>query len=323
MGWWRVNADTLAGSRFVISPLAEATASLIALERGTAAHPGERAWLDAHQTAYRKRLAGEPVTALLVRAALGRHWIADFLTLAPAGEGEPAFGEELARMRERSPQAARADLTVSLGGPLPASLDRSDLPERAADLLEWTWTETVLPYWPRRRQIMEADIVARTRKLSQGGWAAALDDMRPGMRWLGEGRLQINAYDYPPRKIAGAQLLFVPITVGRGWVSWDEPHRYALIYPCSGVLAEADVTPVPEALGALLGSARAGVLVLLETPKSTTQLVALTGQGLGSVGRHLRVLLDAGLVQRRRAGRSVLYYRTATGEALLEAQRSS
>lgn len=321
MGWWRVNADTLAGSRFVISPLAEATASLIALERGAAAHPGERAWLDAHQTAYRKRLAGDPVTALLVRAALGRHWIADFLTLAPAGEGEPAFGEELARMRDRSPQTARADLTVSLGGPLPASLHRSDLTERAADLLEWIWTETVLPYWPRRRQVMEADVVARTRQLSQGGWAAALDGMRPGMRWLGEGRLQINAYDYPPRKIAGAQLLFVPITVGRGWVSWDEPHRYALIYPCSGVLAEADAAPVPEALGALLGPARAGVLVLLDTPKSTTQLVALTGQGLGSVGRHLRVLLDARLVQRRRAGRSVLYYRTAAGETLLEAQQ--
>ena len=214
MGWWRVNADTLAGSRFVISPLAEATASLIALERGTAAHPGERAWLDAHHTAYRARLAGDPVTALLVRAALGRRWIADFLTLAPAAEGEPAFGEELARMRERSPQAARADLTVSLGGPLPATLHRSDLPERAADLLEWTWTETVLPYWPRRRQIMEADVVARTAELSQGGWAAALDGMRPGMRWLGEGRLQINAYDYPPRTIAGAQLLFVPITMG-------------------------------------------------------------------------------------------------------------
>ena len=42
MGWWQVNADTLARSRFVISPLAETTASLLALERGTAAHPGER-----------------------------------------------------------------------------------------------------------------------------------------------------------------------------------------------------------------------------------------------------------------------------------------
>ncbi len=322
MGWWQVNADTLAESRFVISPLAESTASLIVLQRGTAAHPGERAWLDAHRLSYRERLAGDPVTALLVRAALGRRWIADCFTFAPAGDGEPVLSEELARIRERSPEAARNDLTMSLGGPLPARLHRSDLPERAADLLEWVWTQTVLPYWPQRRQIMEADVVARTRQLSQGGWAAALGDMRPGMRWLGEGRLQINAYNYPPRKIAGAQLLFVPVTPGQGWVSWDVPHRYAVMYPCSGVLAQPGPAQVPEALGALLGPARAGVLVLLETPKSTTQLVAMTGQGLGSVGRHLKVLLDARLVQRRRAGRSVLYYRTAAGEALLEAQRS-
>lgn len=166
MGWWLVNADTLAGSRFVLSPLAEATASLIVLERGTAAHPGERTWLDAHQSGYRERLAGDPVTALLVRAALGRHWIADFFTIAPAGEGEPTLGEELARMRERPPETALADLTMSLGGPPPASLRRPDLPERAADLLEWVWTETVLPYWPRRRRVMEADVVARTRQLS-------------------------------------------------------------------------------------------------------------------------------------------------------------
>jgi DNA-binding transcriptional ArsR family regulator len=321
MGWWQVSADTLAECRFVISPLAEATASLILLERGAAAHPGERAWLDAHQPAYRERLAGDPVTALLVRAALGRRWIADFITHPPTGEGEPTLADELARMRERLPEVARVDLTVSLGGPLPASLHRSDLPDRAADLLDWVWTETVLPYWPQRHRIMEADVVARTRQLSEGGWAAALDDMRPGMRWLGEGRLQINAYNYPPRKITGAQLLFVPVTPHQGWVSWDEPRRYAVMYPCSGVLAQTAHAPVPGALGALLGPARARVLVLLETPKSTTQLVALTGQGLGSVGRHLKVLLDARLVQRRRTGRAVLYYRTEAGETLLEAQR--
>jgi DNA-binding transcriptional ArsR family regulator len=322
MGWWQVNADTLAGSRFVISPLAEATASLMVLEKGTPTHPGERPWLGAHLPAYRERLAGDPVAALLVRAALGRRWIADCFTLAPAGEGESVLNEELARVRGKPPEAAREDLTMSLGGPLPASLHRSDLPERAADLLEWVWAQTVLPYWPRRRRIMEADIVARTRQLSQGGWAAALGGMRPGMRWLGGDRLQINAYDYPPRKIAGAQLLFVPVTPRRGWVSWDIPHRYAVNYPCSGVLAQAGPAPVPEALGALLGPARAGVLVLLDTPKSTTQLVALTGQGLGSVGRHLKVLLDARLVQRGRAGRSVLYYWTAAGETLVEAQQS-
>jgi DNA-binding transcriptional ArsR family regulator len=320
MGWWQVSADTLAASRFVLSPLAEATASLMVLASGTAAHPGERAWLDAHQPAYRQRLAADPVDAQLVRAALRPRWIADLLTIPALGEGEPAFGEELARLRERPPETARADLEEALGGPLPAGLDRPDLVERAAGLLTWVWQETVLPYWPRRRRILEADVVARTATLSQGGWAAALAGMRPGMRWLGGGRLQINALDYPPRDISGAQLLFSPVTPRRAWVSWDMPHRYAVMYPCAGVLADADRAAVPHTLGALLGPARAGVLVLLDSPKSTTQLVALTGQGLGSVGRHLKILLDAGLVQRRRAGRSVLYYRTPAGETLMSAQ---
>lgn len=80
MGWWQVNADTLAGSRFVLSPLAETTASLITLERGVAAYPGEQAWLDSHQPSYRDRLAGDQVTALLIRAALRRTWIASILT---------------------------------------------------------------------------------------------------------------------------------------------------------------------------------------------------------------------------------------------------
>ncbi|WP_327392752.1 transcriptional regulator [Streptomyces sp. NBC_01186] len=366
MGWWQVNADTLAGSRFVVSQLAETIAGLKVLERGTAGHPGERAWLAAHLSAYRARQAADPVGALLIRAALGPTWNADFLTPTPEPDEAATFEDEVARVREAAPGMARQDLTVSLGGPLPPLLHRDDLPQRAADTLEWVWRETVLPYWARRRQVIEADVVARTAQLSQGGWAAALDDMRPGMRWLGESRLQINARYYPPRDLSGARLMFVPVTPRHGWVSWEEGPlpgtarapaapapapgsregaaagpggvvgrsdggrpassralpRYAVTYPCSGVLVEAaeERVPVPEALGALLGGARAAVLVLLDTPKSTSQLVALTGQGLGSVGRHLRVLLDARLLRRRRAGRSVLYYRTAVGDTLVRAQ---
>jgi DNA-binding transcriptional ArsR family regulator len=319
VGWWLVNADTLARSRFVVSPLAEATASLITLERGTAAHPSEQVWLDTHRPAYTERLASDPVTALLIRSALVRRWIADFLTPAPPGDGELPFRDELAAVRQTPPATAYADITVSLASQLPAALRRPDLPDRAASLLEWVWAETVLPYWPRRRQIIEADVIARTAQLSQGGWAAAMGGMREGMRWLGEGRLQINAYNYPPRGISGAQLIFVPVTCSRGWVTWDEPHRYAVIYPCSGALAEPDSASPPQALGALLGPARASILALLEAPKSTTQLVALTGLALGSVGRHLKVLRDAGLAYRRRAGRAVLYARTPAGDALVAA----
>jgi DNA-binding transcriptional ArsR family regulator len=323
MGWWQVSADTLASSRFVPSPLAETTAALIVLARDTAAHPGERAWLDTHRRAWQARLAADPVTALLLRTGLRPGWIADFFTAAPVsgGDGEPGFAAELARMRATGRQLTPDGVAAALNAPIPAALDRPDLTDRAAGLLEWVWDHTVRSSWPRRHRIIEADIVARTARLSQDGWAGALDRLRPGTRWLGEGRLQINAYDYPPREISGAQLMFVPVTPSCGWVCWDEPHRYAVVYPCAGALA-GEAPPVPDALSALLGPARARVLMLLDTPMSTTQLTALTGQGLGSVGRHLKVLLDARLIRRRRSGRSVLYDRTPAGDTLIKAQQA-
>ncbi|MFD3502961.1 ArsR/SmtB family transcription factor [Streptomyces sp. NPDC058678] len=319
MGLWQIDTDTLARSRFVLSPFAETFASLKLLHAGTGAHPGEEAWLCAHLPGYRAQLAADPVAALLVRAALGASWIADFFCPTSC-EGE-SFEETVARVRAAGAGEARADLRVSLRGPLPADLERDDLPERATALLTYVWEETVRPYWERRRRVLEADVVARTARVSQGGWAAVLDSLRPGTRWLGESRFQVNLNTYPPREItAGAELLFMPVTPRTGWVSWEGRERYAVVYPCLGVLAEDhDRRPVPAGLGVLIGSARAGLLVLLRTPMSTTQLVAVTGQGLGSVGRHLRVLLDAGLVERRRAGRSVLYERTVAGEVLVEA----
>lgn len=320
MSWWQVNADTLAGSRFLLSPLAETFASLKLLHAGTGRHPGEQAWLRAHLPAYRRRLADDPVTALLVRAGLGKKWIADFLTPTPR-DGE-SFEEGVARVRAADPEQARAHLRLSLAGPLPAALERDDLPERAARLLEYVWAETVHPCWDRRRRVLEADVVARTAQVGRAGWAAVLDALRPGTRWLGENRLQINLHEYPPQETSGAQLVLVPVTPQTGWVSWDEPpHRYAVVYPCAGALADTGRrrASAPAGLGALLGRTRAQVLALLDSPLSTTQLTALTGQGLGSVGRHLRVLLDAGLVERRRAGRSVLYSRTGAGQVLVEA----
>ncbi|MFD3416356.1 ArsR/SmtB family transcription factor [Streptomyces decoyicus] len=330
MSWWQVNADTLAGSRFVTSPLAEAVAGLKTLQCGSAAHVGERQWLDAHLTSYRDHLASNPVTAALVGAALGHRWNATFLTPTPLAANDPTFAQELEHVRSTPPAVARADLAESLQGPLPALLRRDDLAQCAADLLEWVWAETIQPYWPRRKRIIEADIIARTAQLGLSGWATTLNEMRPGMRWLGENRLQITKCDSRPLELSGVQLMFVPVTPSQSWVCWDAPpvdgrraspaHRYAVVYPCSGVLVEDDFRPVPKALAALLGPARAELLTLLDTPKTTTQLVALTNQPLGSVGRHLRILREAHLAQRRRCGRSVLYYRTTAGQVLVSTQ---
>jgi DNA-binding transcriptional ArsR family regulator len=315
MGIWHISADTLARSRFTVSALAEAIAGLHALD-GRGAIPGLQAWVAAHAPAFRDRLAADPLVALFVKAAVKPRWQPDFMVLPPR-PADRTFHDEVRQVRQAPVDSVLADLAVAMDGQVPPELRVPDLPARVADLLEWVWTHTIRPDWPRRRRVFEADIVSRTQQLSSRGWEAALGRLRPGMRWLGDGRLQINAYGYPPRDLADAQLLFVPSTARRGWVAWDPPHRYAVVYPCSGLLAEPHRDVSVEALNRLLGVARASVLLQLRTPKSTTQLVAATGYGLGSVGSHLKVLLDAQLVRRSRAGRSVLYYRTPTGDQLV------
>jgi hypothetical protein len=57
------------------------------------------------------------------------------------------------------------------------ALDVPDLPDRIAAVLDWVWTEAVEPDWQRRQRAFEADIIARTRRLSTSGWASALDDI--------------------------------------------------------------------------------------------------------------------------------------------------
>lgn len=319
MGVWLLGPDTLARSRFTLSPLAE-TVGCLKILIGRPAAAGTHGLFDEHRAAFRELLTADPFAAAFVRFAFGRTWMPGFLT-GPPRPGDRCVDDELGRIRATPFDEYRAELALTVRGPVPAELDAPDGPARVAGLLAWVWRHCVEPQWQRRSRTLEADIVARTHQLSSGGWAAALDGMRPGMRWLGDGKLQINTYDHPHRDLAGAELVFVPATAHRGWVASDRhDHRFAVVYPCSGLLAPPQPGAAPEALTRLLGPVRARILAVLNSPTSTTQLVALTGCGLGSVGGHLRVLLDARLVGRRRSGRSVLYYRSPTGDALIRAQ---
>ncbi|MDT0341801.1 ArsR/SmtB family transcription factor [Streptomyces litchfieldiae] len=317
MGDWLIRADVLARGRFTVSPLAETVAALLTLA-GAGCQPGREPWLRAHGPAFRELLARDRFAALFVRAALRPRWLPDFL-VTPPRPADRTFADELRWLRATPDEAVLAQLAEGAdGAPPPSGLRVPGLGERIAALLDQVWTRSVRGDWPRHRRAFEADIISRTQALSSGGWAAALDGLRPGMRWLGDGRLRINAYPYPPRELATAELLFIPTTTTRGWVAWDEPHRYAVVYPCAGLLAGTDPEGAPPpALRALLGGTRAAILTELAAPRSTTQLVALTGFGLGSVGGHLKVLRDAGLVTRRRSGRLVLYYRTRLGDELV------
>jgi DNA-binding transcriptional ArsR family regulator len=92
-----------------------------------------------------------------------------------------------------------------------------------------------------------------------------------------------------------------------------------LIYPAGGIgtLWETESTPAPAALAALIGQTRARLLIALADPRSTTALAQRLAITPGAVSQQLTILLDSGLVARSRTGRTVLYRRTPTADALL------
>jgi DNA-binding transcriptional ArsR family regulator len=333
MGDWLISADLLARSRFTVSPLHETLAAMFMLDptKKRQLEPWQRAFCGTHQEAFAQMLERHPVRRELLawawRPRRGNRpgWTADFLTAAPP-HTDPSFEEEVAALDDWTEADMRAELESIQSKPVPDLLRQPVLPDEMRALLEWVWTVTVSADWPRRRRILEADIVARTSRLATKGWAGVVGDLNPNTEWLGEGRLRINNYDLPARDLGDATDLFlVPAHATGSWVAWTPPTRYALVYPVTGSLAPPD-RATDDGLTRLIGPNRAWLLVALDTPRSTTQLASLSGLPVGSVGNHLRVLLDAGAVLRRRSGREVLYWRTSMGDALCatgELSRSS
>lgn len=325
MGSWSVSADLLASSRFVVSPLAEAVAALTVLQRPT--EPWQQAFESANRAAFGEMLQRHPVRRdLLARAWRPRRgdqpgWQADFLSSVSARSGMP-FEDELAELADGwDDNRIRAELHTVRAGQLGQSLLRPGLREELVGLLRWVWTVTIEADWPRRERVLRADIVSRTSLLASRGWSGVLPSLGASRRWLGDGRLQINRYDLPERDLSAAEtLVFIPVHGTGGYVAWDEPTHYAIVYPVTGALA-GTAAATAAGLGRLIGANRARLLGALDDPRSTTQLAALSGLPTGAVGNHLKVLLDAGVVLRRRAGREVLYWRTALGDSLVATTR--
>ncbi|MEO9151243.1 MAG: helix-turn-helix domain-containing protein [Lapillicoccus sp.] len=326
MGSWRVSADLLASSRFTLSPLSECVAAMTVLD--VPAGPWQQVFHAANRAAYDEMLAEHPLRRELgARAWRPRRgdepgWMADFLSPPPTRAGL-GFEEELDDLaREWDDERIRRALYAVRPGRLPDALLRPGLSGHLLGLLRWIWTATVEADWPRRARVLQADIVSRTTMLATRGWSGVVPTLGASRDLLGDGRLQINRYDLPERDLGSARsLFFIPVHSTGSWVAWEEPDRYAIVYPVTGALAPTGGSGALGGLPRLVGQGRAQLLLALDDPRSTTQLVAVSGLPLGSVGNHLRVLLDSGAVLRRRAGREVLYWRTALGDALVAASR--
>jgi DNA-binding transcriptional ArsR family regulator len=315
MGVWLITADVLAASRFLTSPLVE-TVNALGVLAARNPQPWERDWLARHSQAFRDRIKTDPFSAALAQEMQSGQWLPVDLSVPPR-PGDVTFEQELARVRAVPPQTAKFDLTQGARGRLPAALDVRDPAGAFADLLQWAWDHAVRADWPRRKRKYEADIVSRTTVLSQRGWAATVGGIAKDVRWLGGGQLQITVQDHPPLDLSHAELVFIPSSLQDGRVAWEYPARFAVIYPAAGMLASPAAPLAPEPLRRLLGPTRAEILLLIGSPITTTQLAAATGLAIGTIGDHLRILLDSGLAERHRSGAHVLYRRTPTGQQLI------
>ncbi|KQV12668.1 ArsR family transcriptional regulator [Kitasatospora sp. Root107] len=319
------SASDLAQVRFAVSPMWEVGTSFRLLRSGTA-HPVHRTW-------------AEQVRPRLAPAGLERGWLAelvpswgyvpDFLNPAPTGPA-PTLDQELAAIRATPAYRLRQDLDrlqqeQGRLGPRSRSLyaePRSCL-LRVTEEIETYWELALAPYWARILAVLDADLFHRARQVAEHGTGQLLNDLHPSVSW-DDNALQL-AYRKRalPRQTAGAGLLLIPSAFTTPGpltrVTWPEPPQLA--YPARGVGSLWEPRPATgtDALAAVLGRSRTLLLGELEIPASTTDLAHRTGLSPAGVSQSLTALRAAGLVSAHRAGRSVLYARTAAAESLLAA----
>lgn len=307
-----VDAETLVHARFSRSPLVECVAGLNILLRRNCL-PWHRRWRDRHLIGFREYTRENPVAAAVATHAFATTWAADFLLTPPAPLGD--IEHELSHFETFDDDRIRRDL-AEVRSPLPPVLGVTGLAGHVIELIRWVWQHTIAEEWHRRKHTLHADVLARTSRLGESGWRAVFDGLRPGMRWLGDNRLQYDPRPYPDTDIRGKSLSLFAAHCRSGWVAWQphDPMQYSIVYPVTGI--HCDEQSAPGSLARLLGPARATILVNTAQPATTTTLSATTGLSIGAVGNHLRVLLDAGLLQRRRSGREVLYWWTESARHL-------
>ncbi|RZS41195.1 regulatory ArsR family protein [Herbihabitans rhizosphaerae] len=319
---FRASAEDLIASRFAISPLFELDNLLRRLSR-RGGRPLPPDWAERLRPVYQRLRRDTELDALLALYSPGHG--ADFVAPPPRSLAQ-TVQDDLDTVRTTPLRLARKEIAGCLArrpasDPRVLSILRSRMVvARIADVLAVAWHELLAADWIRLRAILERDVVHRAALLSREGWASAIDGLDRRTRWR-DGAIEIGLRgEHGTVDLAGDGLLLIPSVFVWPAVAAliEPPWPKTVCYPARGVAAlwEPDAAADPGALGDLVGRSRARLLVALDSPASTTQLARGLAMAPGAVGDHLSVLRRAGLCDRARAGRSVLYRRTPLGDAV-------
>ncbi|MFH7594613.1 winged helix-turn-helix domain-containing protein [Streptomyces racemochromogenes] len=318
---FEVSVEDLLRSRFALSPALD----LCLLLRSLAGRdrPLPRAWATRLMPAFERLRRETELDAAL--ALQNRHGGPNFVAPPPRGLNQ-TWADDLDAIRATPLEAARHEFAATATGPsardprVRAVLDSPDAVSRIAEAMDRAWHELLAADWPQLRAICERDVVHRVGVIGEHGWAAAIESLHPGIDWHAGG-IEIGFFRGGTIRLAGDGLLLIPsVFVGNIAAHMEDPWPRTLVYRARGTAAlwgEEETAPRPDALTALVGRARARLLVALDAPASTSHLARSLAMTPGAVGDHLAILRGAGLLVRARSGRSVLYRRTPLGEALV------
>ncbi|MFI2189889.1 DUF5937 family protein [Streptomyces sioyaensis] len=194
--------------------------------------------------------------------------------------------------------------------------DPAALLERFLSMLERYWEEAFADEWQRIEPDLAASVAEAGRHIAERGLYALFRGLWPEVRCDPEaGRLWLERpHDHEVAITPGDRLVLAPSTYV--WphvrVNCDGPWPLGLVFPVSSILREARPRIPPAQLTgilrALADDTRLRALRLIaERPRSTQELAPLVGISEAGLSKQLRVLAEAGLVERRREGYYVLY----------------
>ena len=315
--------DDLTAIRFGISPGHELCHAVRAMLRPDE-YPLQWGWMRAARGAIPRE--DFEVLAVLIRED---GYFPDFLTttptweLTPEGEAErlrhiddDRFGVDMAKVRDRTDGARREAVQRML-----------DQPDRARGMIAeaWlsVWNAGIAPVWTQLERVLRADIAVRSRRIAESGIGAMIQTLHDRVAWH-DGAVRVTMRIWSEVvDCRGSGLVLVPSVMGSTgcFVLTEPPAQPTLFYPAQGLTATwaRDPADVDAALGALLGPARARILLDAHEPRTTTQVAHDTGLAVSTASHHLTVLRDAGLLSSTREGARVLHRRSPLGEALVGA----
>ncbi|WP_164234364.1 ArsR/SmtB family transcription factor [Microbacterium hydrocarbonoxydans] len=320
---FQLSPGDIEAVRFGVSPGHELAHAVRVLLR-PAQHPLQWGWLRA----VRERLPRESFG--LLAAVIGDDgYMPDFLTSAPHWDMTPDAELEALRAAELEPMRVDFGKMVlrSTGARQRALRDMQAQPAKARSMIADAWSEVwdaaLAPVWPQLERLLRADIAVRSRTIATSGIAGMADGLHPNVSW-GAGAVRVRLRKHSEQvDCHGSGLVLVP-SVMSSWgcmVLTEPPAQPTLFYPARGVTAgwARDPAEIAEALGALLGPARAGILLDAGVARTTSQVAQDAGLAASTASHHLTVLRDAGLIGSERQGNRMLHLRTPLGEAMIGA----